>query len=74
MPLKITKPNLDSYFYGSVGWGCKIHRLYLCRDHPNECLGYDTKQCDGEAPVVELWGMLSIPSLLSLPGPLYPEW
>ena len=35
----------------------------------NECLGYDTKQSDGEVPaMLELWGMWSIPSLPSLPG------
>ena len=34
---------------------------------------YDTKQSDGEVPVMlELWGMWSTPSLLSLPGPLWP--
>ena len=28
-----------------VGWGCRIHRLLLCRGvrSPNECPGYDTK-------------------------------
>ena len=37
------------------------------------CLGYDTKQSDGESPVMlELWGMQSTPSLPSLPGPLWP--
>ena len=37
----------------------------------NKCPAYDIKQSDGEAPVIlELWGMQSIPSLLSLPGPL----
>ena len=41
--------------------------------HSNKCPGYDTKQSDGEVPVMlELWGMLSTPSLLSLPGPLWP--
>ena len=36
--------------------------------HPG---GYKTKQSDSEVPVMlELWGMQSIPSLLSLPGPL----
>ena len=31
---------------------------------------YDTKQSDGEAPVMlELWGIQCTPSLLSLPGP-----
>ena len=40
---------------------------------PNECPGYDTKQSDGEVPVVlELWGMRITPSLPSLPGPLWP--
>ena len=36
-----------------VGWGCRIHRLLLCRGvrpPPNECPGYDTKQSDGEVP------------------------
>ena len=40
---------------------------------PNECPGYDTKQSDGEVPaMLELWGMRSTPSLLLLPGPLWP--
>ena len=34
---------------------------------------YDTKTSDGKAPVLELLGMLSTPSLLLLPGPLWPE-
>ena len=41
----------------------------------NECSGYETKQSNGEAPVMlELWGMQNIPLLPSLPGPLWPEW
>ena len=33
---------------------------------------YDTKQSDGEVPVMlELWGMQSTPSLPLLPGPLW---
>ena len=37
----------------------------------NECPGYNTKQSNGEIPVIlELWGMRSIPSLPSIPGPL----
>ena len=37
----------------------------------NECPGYDTKQ---SVPVrLEIWGMRSILSLPSLPGPLCPE-
>ena len=42
-----------------------------CNSLPyNECSGYDTKQSDGEVPVMlELWGMWSTPLLL--PGPLW---
>ena len=59
------------------GWDCRIHPLLLCREvrpHPhNECTGYDTKQSDGEVPVIlVLWGIQSTPSLPSLPGPLWP--
>ena len=40
----------------------------------SEFPGYDTKQSDGEVPVMlELWEMQSIPSLLSLPCPLLPR-
>ena len=40
-------------------------------DSPNECPVYDTKQSDGEVPVMlELWGMLSTPSLPSISSPL----
>ena len=36
---------------------------------PNECPGYDTKQFDGEIPVMlELWGMQRNHSLPSLTG------
>ena len=42
-------------------------------NQPNECPGHDTKQSDGEVPVMlELWGMLGTSSLPSLPGPLWP--
>ena len=35
--------------------------------------GYDTKQSDGEVPVMlELWGMQSTSSLPLLPGPFWP--
>ena len=37
----------------------------------NQCPGYDTKQSDGEVPVMlELRGMQSTSSLPSLPGPI----
>ena len=40
-------------------------------DLTNECLPYDAKQPDGESPLMQkLWGMLSTPSLTSLPGRL----
>ena len=43
------------------------------QDFPNEGPGYETKQSDGEDPVIpELWGMQSSPSLPSLLGPLLP--
>ena len=42
------------------------------QDPPQRVSRYDTKQSDAEAPVMlELWGMRSTPSLLSLPGPLW---
>ena len=41
---------------------------------PNECPEYDIKQYDCEASVMlELCGMRRIPSLPSLPGPLWPR-
>ena len=47
----------------NVDWeSCRIHRLQLCRGVrlPNVCPGYDTKQSDGEAPLMlDLWGMRS---------------
>ena len=54
-----------------VGWGCRIHRLLLCRGvrpPTNESPVYDTKQSDGEVPaMLELWGIRSTPLLPSLP-------
>ena len=39
----------------------------------NECPGYETKQTDGEVPVMlGLWGMWSTPWLPLLPCPLWP--
>ena len=60
----------------SFAQGCRIHQLHLCRvgkTPPQECPGYDTKQSDGEVPIMlEFWGMQSTPSLPLLPGPLWP--
>ena len=43
--------------YSPVGWGCRKHPLLLCkgvRPLPNnECPRYDTKQSNGESPVLE---------------------
>ena len=38
----------------------------------NECPGYDTKPSDGEAPVLEPWGMWNTYSLPLFLGPLWP--
>ena len=71
MPLKsettITSP---------VVWGCRILQLLLCRwvrTPTNEFSGYDTKQSDGNVPVLlELGGMQSTPLLQSAPGTYWP--
>ena len=55
----------------AVAWGCRIHRLHLCRGVKKNPPRYDTKKSDGEALVMlHLWGMGSIPSLPLLPDPL----
>ena len=60
-----------------VGWGCRIHQQYLCRGLKppcfNKCPGYDTKPSFREAPILELWGKKSTPSLPLLPGLLWPR-
>ena len=51
-----------------VGCGCRIHRLQD-KISTNEYPGYDTKQSDGEVPVMlELWGMQSTALMPSPPG------
>ena len=57
-----------------VGWSCRIHptaSLQRGKTPPNEYLGYGLKQSDGEAPVLELWGMWHTPLLPLLPGWLW---
>ena len=55
-------------------WNTLIVPLQMGKTSPNECPRYDTKQSDGEVPVMlELWGMHSTPSMSLLPGPLWPE-
>ena len=66
-----TKPNITL----PVGWGCRIHRLYLRRGvRPStDCPGYDTKQSDVEVQVMlALGGMQGTPSFSSHPCPLWP--
>ena len=75
-PLKfITIFILSFYSVWRVGWGCRIHRLHLCRrvrPSSNECHRHDTKQSDREVPVIlELWEMQSISSLPLLPSTLW---
>ena len=71
-------PKLISPFFFCEAWLYILHNLSnymftakLCiQDTANECTRYDTKQTDGEAPVMlELWRMQSTPLLLLLPGP-----
>ena len=46
--------------------------LYRGKTFPSKCLGYDTKQSDGEGSVMlELWGLRSTPSLTWFPGLLW---
>ena len=67
-----------------VTWSCNYLQIIIFvsfaqsaaegQDPLNKCPGYDTKQFDGEAPVMlELWGISSTPSLPLLPGPLWPR-
>ena len=67
--------NPDPFSIWPVGWGCRIHRRLLCRGVrlPNECPVCDSKQPDGRVPVIlEIWRMLSTPSLPSLLRRLWP--
>ena len=55
-----------------VGWSRRIQRLHLCRGVRPLPQPYDAKNSDSEDLVMlELWGMRSISSLLSLPGSLW---
>ena len=63
------------YFVCLIDWDCRIHQLLLCRGvrHPLQRVYwiYDTKQSDGEVPVMlELWRMQSTSSLPLLPSSL----
>ena len=61
----------------TVSWGRRIHRLHLCRGVKPPSIQwvswYDTKQSDGEVPVMmELWRRWSTPLFPSFPGSLWP--
>ena len=78
----IMKPKVDGAVRtfpkvcGPITWGCRIHRLHLCREVrlPKRVSQYDTKQSDSEASVMlELWEMRSTTSSPSDRGPLWPR-
>ena len=63
------------YICISVKLACAVeeNQQNRCRElrlHPIEYLEYKTNPFDGEAPVTELWGIWSIPSLPLILGPL----
>ena len=63
----------NHFFTDPVDWGCWYTDCISAEGKHclNECYGNDTKQSDGEIPVVlELWGIQSIPFLKSPPKPL----
>ena len=44
-----------------VGWGCRIHPLFLCRDVRRSSTS--VLVTDSKAPILDLWKMWSTPSL-----------
>ena len=64
-------PHLEDLFIILVNNIAQLAGAVEYTDSPNECPGYDTKQSDGELPVMlVLWEMQSNPLLPLLPGPL----
>ena len=54
-------------------WNSPTASLQRGKTPPNKRPGYDTKESDGEVPVMpELWGMHSTHSLPLIPGLLWP--
>ena len=65
----------DMVYEIGVKTGCNWSSRGVQRGNtpPNECPGNDTKQSDGEAPVMlELWRMQCTPLLPLLPSPFWP--
>ena len=66
------------FFHGLMGQSTGVADYTDCisaegQDFLNKCSGYDTKQSDGVALIMqELWGMRITHLLPSLPGPLWP--
>ena len=59
-----------------VGQGCRIHRLHFyCKTSTtNECPRFDTKQCDGEVPLIlGLRGHVDYPFMALAPKSTNPE-
>ena len=71
----VSSNNIPLPFFAQSA-GAEEYTNCICRGvrpHPHECPGYDTKQSDGEVPVMlEVWGMWSNPLLPLLTGPLWP--
>ena len=62
-------------FTRPVSWGCRLHILHICRGVRllKQVFRYMTQNNLIVTQVIlELWGMWSIPSFPSLPGPLWP--
>ena len=56
-------------------WDTPTASLQRAKNHTNECLGYNTKQSEGEPPVLqEFGGMMSTPSCYRSKVQSYPEW
>ena len=62
-----TKPN-----HCQVGWGCRIHRLLLCRRVRPHSKSVQDMTLNNLMVRFQQWGMQSTPSLPSLPRPLWP--
>ena len=70
------KYNTKSKDYSSLGWGCTIHRLHLCRGvrtPSTDVFVYDIKLSDGDDPTLEIWRMWSTPLLPLLPRHQWPD-
>ena len=77
-----SKNRLDSPLYGIIRYtlfcfgleqsNIPTAPLQKGKTPSNDGPEFDTKQSDGEVPIMlKLWGIQSTPSLLSLPGPLW---